>query len=250
MSPARVNLIDGGEFNQNIKMQINYIKSRRAGISGGLVEQRFEPEKPNKSKKSSSAKSEGSWLSDLAAALPSLLATGAATNAINGLEKITSRATRNGMLRSDLEERIGAIQAIAILIMTAKADNTDNLLGLKIMADDDKAAPVQAKPILVVNGEEMTFDGYLHLDIARHKVTVDGNLVCLTLKEFKLLATLAKRRGLVQTREGLLNEVWDYHCAINTRTVDTHIRRLRQKLGPARKYIETVNGIGYRFLEN
>jgi hypothetical protein len=235
------------EILTKLYMQINYPKSRRTGISGGLAEQRFNLDKPTKSKISSSAKSEGSWLSGLAAELPPLMATGAARQAFNDLNKIISHATQNGPLSSDLEERIKVIQAVAILIMTAKGGN---LLGLKPKADDDKAVPVRNKPILVVNGEEMTFDGYLHLDLARHKVTVEGNFVYLTRKEFELLATLAKRRGLVQSRERLLNEVWDYHCVLNTRTVDTHVRRLRQKLGPARKYIETVIGIGYRFLEN
>ncbi|MGC9942779.1 MAG: winged helix-turn-helix domain-containing protein [Verrucomicrobiota bacterium] len=97
--------------------------------------------------------------------------------------------------------------------------------------------------------EELTFHD-LHLDVPRHKVTVEDNPVNLTVKEFKLLTLLAQRRGRVQSRERLLEDVWEYNCVLNTRTVDTHVRRLRQKLGPARKYIETVNGIGYRFLES
>jgi hypothetical protein len=234
-------------------MHNNYLKSRRTVISSGLAGQRFNPEKPtlpDRSKIRSTIQSEGSWLSGIAAALPSFLTTNVVTDAVRDWNKIIAHATKTRKLSSDFEKRIDAIQAIAILIMTARPDNVDRLLGFKTKADDDKAMPVRAKPILVVNGEEMTFDGYLHLDLARHKVTVEGNPVYLTRKEFELLATLAQSRGRVQSRERLLNEVWDYHCALNTRTVDTHIRRLRQKLGPARKYIETVIGIGYRFLEN
>ena len=83
----------------------------------------------------------------------------------------------------------------------------------------------------------------------RHRVTVQGKRIELTATEFKLLTVLAQRRGRVQSREQLLRDVWEYDTTIDTRTVDTHVRRLREKLGLAAKFVETVHGVGYRFLE-
>src|SRR5205814_10325621 len=84
------------------------------------------------------------------------------------------------------------------------------------------------------------------IDPARHQVLVNGKPVELTSLEFKLLRTLMQRRGRVQERDRLLNEVWGYESVIDTRTVDTHVRRLREKLGKAGDVIETVRGFGYR----
>ena len=89
----------------------------------------------------------------------------------------------------------------------------------------------------------------LRLDIPRHQATVKGRAIDLTATEFKLLTVLAQRRGRVQSREQLLQDVWEYDNLIDTRTVDTHMRRLREKLGPAAKYLDTVRGVGYRFIE-
>ena len=91
--------------------------------------------------------------------------------------------------------------------------------------------------------------GAISVDPARHRVTVGGKVVRLTSVEFKLLAMLMKRRGRVQSRDRLLNEVWGYESIIDTRTVDTHVRRLRKKLGKAAGAIETVRGFGYRLRE-
>ena len=90
--------------------------------------------------------------------------------------------------------------------------------------------------------------GPLQLDVSRHLVTVKGRRIELTVTEFKLLSALAQRTGHVQSREQLLREVWEYEAPIDTRTVDTHMRRLRDKLGVAAKYLETVRGVGYRFV--
>ena len=90
--------------------------------------------------------------------------------------------------------------------------------------------------------------GSLQVDVSRHLVTVKGRRVELTATEFKLLALLVQRAGHVQTRDKLLRDVWEYESQIDTRTVDTHMRRLRDKLGAAAKYLETVRGVGYRFL--
>jgi len=83
--------------------------------------------------------------------------------------------------------------------------------------------------------------------VPRHIARIEGQPVTLTATEFNLLAILAKRRGRVQTRERLLQDVWGYETAIDTRTVDTHMRRLREKIGPAAAYLETIRGVGYRF---
>jgi two-component system phosphate regulon response regulator PhoB len=91
--------------------------------------------------------------------------------------------------------------------------------------------------------------GQVILDIERHEVTVQGRLVELTATEFKLLRLLMERRGRVQTREHLLINVWNYETEIETRTVDTHIRRLREKLGVAADWIETIRGVGYRIAD-
>jgi DNA-binding response OmpR family regulator len=92
--------------------------------------------------------------------------------------------------------------------------------------------------------EQITI-GSITIDPAQHHVTVDGKAVRLTSVEFKLLATLMRRRGEVQERDRLLQEVWAYENVINTRTVDTHVRRLRKKLGQAADAIQTVRGFGY-----
>ena len=98
------------------------------------------------------------------------------------------------------------------------------------------------------SGEPLSV-GVITLDPARHHVTVNGKAVRLTSVEFKLLSMLMLRRGRVQARDRLLNEVWGYESLIDTRTVDTHVRRLRRKLGKAADAIETVRGFGYRLRE-
>jgi two-component system phosphate regulon response regulator PhoB len=90
--------------------------------------------------------------------------------------------------------------------------------------------------------------GELEIDGPRHQVTISGEAVVLTATEFKLLELLARRRGRVQTRERLLQDVWGYENPIDSRTVDTHMRRLREKLGDTARFLETIRGVGYRFL--
>ena len=97
--------------------------------------------------------------------------------------------------------------------------------------------------------EETLQAGPISIDPARHQVRVSGKRVHLTSLEFKLLRTLLQRRGRVQDRDKLLNDVWGYESVIDTRTVDTHVRRLREKLGKAGDAIETVRGFGYRLRE-
>lgn len=194
-------------------------------------------------------KPNASCLSTITGALQSHLATRASKDAITDWNKIVLDAIKNGDINSNLGS-IVAIQAITILVLVSKRKEVKHLLGLESKINGRATRPLQIQPAAEPNLDEMTFDG-LHLDIPRHKVDVEQNPIHLTVIEFKLLTLLAQRRGRVQSREQLLKDVWEYNnCTISTRTVDTHIRRLRSKLGTAGKYIETIIGVGYRFLEN
>jgi len=155
-----------------------------------------------------------------------------------------------------------ATAAIPIIMVTAKAGEIDRVLGLELGADDYITKPFSPRELVLRvknllkrgQGEEEKKDRYqmgdLLIDIPRHLVTVQGKRVELTATEFKLLTVLAQRRGRVQSREQLLQDVWQYDNLIDTRTVDTHMRRLREKLGRASRYLDTVRGVGYRFVEN
>lgn len=103
----------------------------------------------------------------------------------------------------------------------------------------------RSRPVAMAR-EEISF-GCLRIDRPAHRAWVDGDEVRLTALEFKLLTTFYERRGRVQSREHLLTDVWGYQAEVTTRTVDTHMKRLREKLGLAGVYIETVRGVGYRF---
>ncbi len=92
--------------------------------------------------------------------------------------------------------------------------------------------------------------GLLKVDPSSHRIWVAGEEIKLTVLEFRLVSTLLQRKGRVQTRETLLIDVWQYEASVTTRTVDTHVRRLRQKLKAAGDYIETIRGVGYRFVES
>jgi len=105
----------------------------------------------------------------------------------------------------------------------------------------------RGKPVDVAK-EKMVF-GDLVIDMPRHAVFWKGKQIELTATEFKLLVTLAQRKGRVQSRDTLLRDVWGYESMIDTRTVDTHMRRLREKIGAASKHLDTVRGVGYRFVE-
>ncbi|MBI4664184.1 MAG: response regulator transcription factor [Verrucomicrobia bacterium] len=151
-----------------------------------------------------------------------------------------------------------ATSAIPIVMLTAKASELDRVLGLELGADDYVTKPFSPRELvlrvknLLQRGKSREekqehFElGELCLDIPRHRVTVSDRPITLTPTEFRLLTLLVQRRGRVQTREQLLNEVWGYDTFIDTRTVDTHMRRLREKLGPGAKYLDTVRGVGYR----
>ena len=155
------------------------------------------------------------------------------------------------ILRSD-----PSTSQIPILMLTAKADEVDRIVGLEFGADDYVTKPFSPREVglriraILRRGEAPVNSltaGPISMDPARHEVHVDGKPVHLTSLEFKLLRTLLQRRGRVQDRDRLLNEVWGYESVIDTRTVDTHVRRLREKLGSVGEYIETIRGFGYRF---
>jgi two-component system, OmpR family, phosphate regulon response regulator PhoB len=152
-----------------------------------------------------------------------------------------------------------ATAQMPILMLTAKAEEIDRIVGLEFGADDYVTKPFSLREIvlriraILRRGEraEASLDsGPISIDPARHEVRVSGKQVHLTSIEFKLLQTLMQRRGRVQERDRLLNEVWGYESVIDTRTVDTHVRRLREKLGKAGDVIETVRGFGYRLRES
>jgi len=152
--------------------------------------------------------------------------------------------------------------AIPIVMLTAKAAEIDRVLGLELGADDYITKPFSPRELVLRvkrllrsgSGEESSKDRIyikdLTIDVPAHRVEVKGKLVDLTATEFKLLTILAQRRGRVQSRDQLLQDVWEYDSVIDTRTVDTHMRRLREKLGVAARYLDTVRGVGYRFLED
>lgn len=155
-----------------------------------------------------------------------------------------------------------ATARLPILMLTARAAEVDRILGLEMGADDYLAKPFSPRelvlrvkkllqrPVPPAGAPSRFQGGDLVLDVARHTVTVRGRPVELTATEFNLLALLMERRGRVQSRDHLLQVVWGYDQLIDTRTVDTHMRRLREKLGSAAAYLETVRKFGYRFAEN
>lgn len=153
-----------------------------------------------------------------------------------------------------------ATRHIPIMMLTAKAEEIDRIVGLEFGADDYVAKPFSPREVILrikailrrgrgESDEETVTAGAITIDPVRHQVSVGGKHVHLTSMEFKLLRTLLQRRGRVQARDRLLNDVWGYESAIDTRTVDIHVRRLRKKLGKAGDAIETVRGFGYRLRE-
>tara|TARA_Y100001947_G_scaffold88866_1_gene75539 strand:+ start:3451 stop:4146 length:696 start_codon:yes stop_codon:yes gene_type:complete len=150
---------------------------------------------------------------------------------------------------------------IPIIIVTAKGDEVDKVVGFELGADDYVTKPfsvrelmLRIKAILKRNTQErnsnsstvFTFEG-LTISDDSHEVFVNNIEINLTALEFKLLKHLVDRRGRVQTRDQLLEEVWGYSSHVTTRTVDTHVKRLREKLKEMGKHIQTIRGVGYRF---
>ena len=155
-------------------------------------------------------------------------------------------------------------QEIPVLILTARGDEIDRVVGFEIGAEDYVVKPFSvrelvlrikailkraAKPTRETMAEEDLIFGPLRIDRTRHRAWFEGQEVTLTALEFNLLTTFMAKPGCVQTRERLLDDVWGVGGGVTTRTVDTHVKRLREKLGSAARFLETVRGVGYRFAE-
>lgn len=147
---------------------------------------------------------------------------------------------------------------LPIIILTAKGTEYDKVIGLDSGADDYLSKPFGMMELIArikallrrtqdISSVSTQYNlGKLHIDTAQHLVTVDNKSVTLTLKEFEMLCLLIKNQGVVLTRDQLLNKIWGYSFDGENRTVDVHIRTLRQKLGECGDYIETVRGVGYK----
>ena len=147
-----------------------------------------------------------------------------------------------------------------IIILTAKDDEVDKVVGFELGADDYVTKPFSVRELILrikailKRGESKkeTLEvqrqfGELTMDIDSHEVFVNSEQIILTALEFRLLRQLVDRRGRVQSRDQLLSDVWGYSAEVTTRTVDTHIKRLREKLGTMGKYVQTIRGVGYKF---
>lgn len=150
--------------------------------------------------------------------------------------------------------------AVGVILLTARTDKSDRLKGLSLGADDYVSKPFSPEELVLrvgavlrrlrapsVSGSSLLVAGPLTIDPDAHHVSVDGSDVPLTSTEFRLLLTLVQRRGRVQSRRRLLQDVWQANPDIQSRTVDMHVQRLRAKLGAPGALIETVRGAGYRF---
>ena len=155
-----------------------------------------------------------------------------------------------------------ATKATQVVMLTAKGEEIDRVVGFELGADDYVVKPFSVRELLLriqailrrsTSEQEVSATiqfGRLRIDRGAHRVWADDAELELTALEFKLLVTLYDRKNRVQTRAALLSDVWGIDADITTRTVDTHVKRLREKLGGAGDYIETVRGVGYRFADN
>lgn len=146
-----------------------------------------------------------------------------------------------------------------VIILSAKKDEEDRVKGFELDADDYMIKPFSPRELVMrvrkalkrpetpaaANRGSLTA-GPIEIDLNQHEVRVEGELIHLTLTEFRLLADMMRNEGRVRTREALMTEVWGYDSQAMSRTVDTHVRRLRAKLGSAAEWLNTVRGVGYR----
>jgi two-component system phosphate regulon response regulator PhoB len=153
-------------------------------------------------------------------------------------------------------------RTVPVIMLTARGDELDRVVGFEVGADDYVTKPFSVRELMLrvrailrrlsgpdsLAGEARRVqNGELEIDVSSHRVWVRGEEVRLTALEFRLLSTMLSRAGRVQTRDTLLSDVWGMHAGLTTRTVDTHVTRLRKKLGEVGNYIETLRGVGYRF---
>ena len=149
---------------------------------------------------------------------------------------------------------------VPVLMLTARGDEVDRIVGFELGADDYVTKPFSVRELILRlravlrrsssarSGEPPAPVGPIRVDVDAHRCFVDGAEVELTPLEFRLLTTFMARTGRVQSREQLLSDVWEMSSEIETRTVDTHVKRLREKLGSGRDLLETVRGVGYRLV--
>ena len=147
---------------------------------------------------------------------------------------------------------------VAVVMLTAKSEEVDRIVGFELGADDYVTKPFSVRELILrvkvllkkrsddIDQNLLEF-GPIAMNLDAHDVSVEGKNILLTALEFKLLKHLLKRKGRVQTRDQLLGDVWGYISEVTTRTVDTHIKRLREKLGKPGELIQTIRGVGYRF---
>ncbi|HEY6006358.1 MAG TPA: response regulator transcription factor [Anaeromyxobacter sp.] len=153
-------------------------------------------------------------------------------------------------------------RGVPIVICTARGDEIDRVVGFELGADDYVTKPFSMRELVLrlravlrrmagaaVPERPPERVGPLEIDVEAHRCSIEGAEIELTPIEFRLLATLTARLGRVQSRERLLADVWGNGPDLETRTLDTHVKRLREKLGPARDLLETVRGVGYRFAD-
>lgn len=152
-------------------------------------------------------------------------------------------------------------RGLPVVMLTARQEEIDRVVGFEVGADDYVTKPFSVRELMLriravlkrrdvpaIDAQTVEF-GNLRIDRGAHRVWVAGGEIELTALEFKLLVTLYDRRNRVQSRGALLDHVWGIEAKISTRTVDVHVKRLREKIGSARDYIKTVRGVGYRFAE-
>ena len=148
---------------------------------------------------------------------------------------------------------------IGVVMLTAKSEEVDRIVGFELGADDYVTKPFSVRELILrvkvllkkrtdnSANEQILKYGPISMNLEAHDVSVYEQSIILTALEFKLLKHLLKRKGRVQTRDQLLGDVWGYSSEVTTRTVDTHIKRLREKLGKPGELIQTIRGVGYRF---
>ena len=186
-------------------------------------------------------------LSNIKKVLPDVLILDLMLPGVSGLDVCKS-------IRTDDD-----IRDMSIIMLTAKGEEIDRVIGFELGADDYVTKPFSVRELILrvkvllkkqreslVENKLVTF-GPIRIDLDAHELKINDKEVVLTALEFKLLQHLVKRKGRVQTREQLLGDVWGYSAEVTTRTVDTHIKRLREKLGNTSEYIQTIRGVGYRF---